>query len=353
MTAPSITTTQLNPPHRKEVILTARLRRELLQKLDQLDQTLLHFNQQDRLTQIIRAWKDAFRAVVNTDAFTTEIKDRFFNQLKESLVDALPCQVSEGSIIYPPLDDEALLGSDGFVYGKKWLSILWKQLPEQLRTRSPLNPEQPTPFSVQPHEPARFLVRWLHDSGVYEPLAQLEQMYAQQRDQMPPLPGLAQPSQGLQERLNRLKQKTAAVNHQVDQESRQKLSEQKSLFQKELDAKRQILNGKITEDNEEFKAEVAALLLQYTEAETATQQLLVAIEKVKGSLASCSQELAELEDATLRLEQEVASSKQDGMKAVWAVAASIVITIVLNQLLPGAQVLLQSSSASIGLVIPV
>lgn len=106
----------------------------------------------DDLTQRLRDWEKAFGHFLrSTSAPIDQTIEGYMDILKNLLIDP---------ITRTPLDHEAYLGSDGFVYAHYSLTLYFDKDPIQPQTRSPMLPVQ-NDFSIEPHPVARFMVEWL------------------------------------------------------------------------------------------------------------------------------------------------------------------------------------------------
>jgi hypothetical protein len=155
--------------------ITISTKEALLIKLEQLDQEILHFSHDDRTTNTIKTWKEAFKQALSiyTEDNAKEIQEHFFAILKERiLVDSLTLVSKDHPNSTQSLDKEAFLGTDGRVYGKKSLSIALATIdPEILHTRFPVD------FLVEPHQPCRFLIDWLNELNLCAPCEIIEHAY--------------------------------------------------------------------------------------------------------------------------------------------------------------------------------
>lgn len=146
--------------------------RKIRAELAEIKEEILHSDRQDSLSQEIALWCETF--------------ETFFIETLNSDLDLKP--IIQNAVILmerilrcplPPhafLDEGALLGSDGNVYNSESLNYYRSHANEACRERSPLNASDPTPFTTQPHNLARFMARWLSQQEYHrEQVNQLEQ----------------------------------------------------------------------------------------------------------------------------------------------------------------------------------
>lgn len=153
----------------RENLITQRLKKELLVQLEQFGEFFDKSSRQDNTTEHLRTWQRNFTAAVlqtrNVDATLIE----FIQDLQTILQDP---------IFQCILDEEPLLGSDGWTYSKKGLSVLFHEIPNHLN------------ISVEPHPVAALMIQWLISLDCYQPNLAIEELYQQlvDRGQLPELP---------------------------------------------------------------------------------------------------------------------------------------------------------------------
>lgn len=107
---------------------------------------------QDEMTQDIRQWeREFFFSLRRTGDAQTKLNE-FTGLLQELLRDP---------IVQAPLEEGALLGSDGRTYGRMSLCVYLNNAPEQYRHRSPLDVRNEAPFTTTPHPNVDLMLRWL------------------------------------------------------------------------------------------------------------------------------------------------------------------------------------------------
>jgi hypothetical protein len=142
----------MHPIHNHNLLVheTAN-RRKIFSELAEINALhLRHAAFTDHMSRAIRQWTVDFLFALRARD-ENEVAPIYREMMQELLRDALT---------QTPLDENAILGSDGETYSSLSYAIYTQHAPEQLRQRSPLHPEQEG-FTVQPHPIARHMVRWL------------------------------------------------------------------------------------------------------------------------------------------------------------------------------------------------
>ena len=131
-------------------------RRRIYVELQRLQDILIDNPMDDEMTESIRVWVGEFKSALLLRRVEAQIVfDEFVPLLQELLRDP---------IYHAPLDKKALLGSDGYTYGKITLTVYLASIPEEERHRSPINGENPgNLFTTEPHPFAREMVKWLEE----------------------------------------------------------------------------------------------------------------------------------------------------------------------------------------------
>lgn len=128
----------------------ARIKEQIGNELSALDRQLRSSGQQiDRITGEIQRWSQGFAQVLRQDIDPIIIKAQF-GLLNAKLKD---CRSR-------PLDERALLGSDGESYHPETLESYRRNAPAEHRQRSFLHPEI-TNLSTAPHPNIPYVVQWL------------------------------------------------------------------------------------------------------------------------------------------------------------------------------------------------
>ncbi len=187
--------------------------RKLVSDLLQIQSLLQASNLHDETTEQLRNWQKRFSLALKLNLDKPRIEAEFTLLLQEILTD---------SVSGAPLDEEAYLGSDGRTYGSMALSLYQHSAPEEYKRRSPLDLQNPAPFTVEPHPLARRLVQWLKHRGALLRSDEIERNYHElmQQGAAPP------PPTQRNERIRRLKEKQA----QRDVERERILSGEREAF---------------------------------------------------------------------------------------------------------------------------
>lgn len=171
------------PNVRKDEVLETSLRRRIRAELVEIAELLCNSGR-DEMTEVIRDWHKKFSSFLDSDDIEPVINN-FARSLKVSLID---CKS------FAPLDQKALLGSDGRTYGYKSLSVYLSEVREEYKSRSPYNPNDETPFTVSPHPLVRHMVKWLErfTPEVQTQESELERAFRllEEQNRLPPLPTL-------------------------------------------------------------------------------------------------------------------------------------------------------------------
>lgn len=144
-------------PIAKSGVQQTALRRQLQGELHEIKEKLDHFGGEDPVTQYISKWRDDFEKALRVPDIEPVI-EAYITLMKEAIIDSILPEL--------PLDEDALLGSDGRAYNKKVLCLLMHKLSDRDRNRWLQELGGEGGFTTQPHEVARHMVRWLARHGV-------------------------------------------------------------------------------------------------------------------------------------------------------------------------------------------
>lgn len=141
----------------------ALLRRLLPNDLTKvIEQHVREHGGKDRLTEGIERWYAIARDALGhcEEGRIGDVERKARSMLKELLVDAFTLA---------PLDETTVLGSDGAAYLQRTLVqyALSPSIPEAVKRRSPLAPNDPKNLTTSPHEVARYMVAWLKSRDVH------------------------------------------------------------------------------------------------------------------------------------------------------------------------------------------
>ena len=117
----------------------------------------------DTMTHLIDNWQHGFRYALRTNANEHEVGAYYISLLQQILRDPISDE---------PLNENAVLGSDGNTYSPISLNVFFLSLPDIYRNRSPLELEfeNPAPFVTypHPHPVVSHLIGWLRRHGALQ-----------------------------------------------------------------------------------------------------------------------------------------------------------------------------------------
>ncbi len=296
-------TPSLTLPHRPGI-----LRTQLRAELTGIAEILRQCPGTDSVTTASARWHANFSAALNLHAVEDErLLSTFTALLQDLLVDDLGARL--------PLDENALLGSDGHVYGSIPLRLHLYHSKEPYKYRSPLDPENRATFVTTPHILATHLVRWLQRRGASPSLpAAIEQSYqellAQKR--LPPVPTLStEKARHIKENKAREKlEQQARVRAQL--QPLQELLEQETLS---FNAATQEALEPITELMQEQRAEHHAQLIKNQAQEKHVRdQIHAQLDQTRQELSQLQQDNDRLRANTEGIQTEILSTEQQGEK---------------------------------------
>jgi len=180
------------------------LRRRLRGELESIRNLCRNSGLSDEMTVQIQEWEENFTGDLRFSD-ETRVCQAYIESLQELLCDP---------ITDTPFDPLAVIGSDNETYGLMSLAVWRLSVPEEYRNRSPLDPENPAPFTVRPHPCVRHMVRWLES---HQALFQSEALVSEYLRLLP-----QPPEENLQDRMNRL----IARQRQSEQTAAQQLNQQ-------------------------------------------------------------------------------------------------------------------------------
>lgn len=192
---PPVSTSSVPEIYQPDLQIPRKLPAEIAQLEELFASTL-----QDELTQVVQTWLARFKEAAQLRHVPpAQVLDQFLTLLEKILV--IPgCNF--------PLDEEALLGSDGIVYSRKFLCLNRARSEAPYDVRSPFRPDDPRPLTAEPHEPIRAVVRWLKAHRPQFIAHAIEDQYAKlaphEIASIPPTPKALTPAQ---ERIQRMREK--------------------------------------------------------------------------------------------------------------------------------------------------
>jgi hypothetical protein len=158
----------------------ALIRMRIKTELSRLGDALDSWPHADQMATLLRDWHGRFFQAIQlpfAEASTTHAL--FLDQLQRILIDP---------IRRAPLDERAVLGSDGVTYGYKALCLYLAMQPNT--HCSPLDPTSKTLFTTIPHDGVAATLRWLNVFGgaQYDVQVESEFLDLERHNQVPALP---------------------------------------------------------------------------------------------------------------------------------------------------------------------
>jgi hypothetical protein len=261
----------------------------------------------DPLTEGIRIWHKEFTDAIQLKTIDKEkVLNQFLDKLEKILIVPL-CNF--------PLDEEAMLGSDGHTYGRKFLCVHRFKSESPFNQRSPLRPDDPTPLTAIPHEIARAMVCWLKRYRPHFSSELVEREYRQiPQDKMPLFPEKPAKANPLQEKLQRIVLEELARKQEHEQRERE-LSQQRGQLEALID---QVVFKRLTILQEQTAQKDAAMngRLNHVEGQV---QIAVAVfkekyDQIESNLNNLDHEIAGLKDQLKRVGEEIISAHTDNLR---------------------------------------
>ena len=261
----------------------------------------------DPLTEGIRSWHKEFTGSIQLETIDKEkILNQYLDQLEKILIVPL-CNF--------PLDEEAMLGSDGHTYGRKFLCVHRFKSESPFDQRSPLRPDDPAPLTAVPHEIARSMVCWLKR---YRPLFSSELVETEYRqipqDKMPLFPDKPAKANPLQEKLQRIMQEELVRKQEHEQRERE-LSLQRNQLETLID---QVVFKQLAILQEQTVQKDTAMHGRLNHVEGQVQIAVAAFkekfEQIESNLQNLDHEIAELKGQLNRVGEEIVSAKTDNLR---------------------------------------
>ncbi len=172
--ASGVTRTHSN---QQDMVIETAERRRLLATLAGIGSQLQESRMNDPLSQSIADWHRQFvqevRSSDNLDGMLGTYVTRMQGILRDAATDV-------------PLDERALLGSDGRTYNFMSYHLYRHAARAELRERSPLELDNPARLTTSPHYNAAFMIRWLQTHNALQRSPDLEHRYA--LIEPPPIP---------------------------------------------------------------------------------------------------------------------------------------------------------------------
>lgn len=132
------------------------LRRQLLSEIAGIVEDIDKSGANDETTKLLRSWTENFSMALRNTEDENEVLKKFVGFLQEILTDP----ISQAT-----LDKKAVLGTDDITYGSLSLCVYYSTVSEEHKHRSPLEPNNPKPFTTKPHPLVPLLINWLERRG--------------------------------------------------------------------------------------------------------------------------------------------------------------------------------------------
>lgn len=261
----------------------------------------------DPLTEKIRHWHQNFTGSIQLKTINKEkVLNQFLDKLEKILIVPL-CNF--------PLDEEAMLGSDGHTYGRKFLCVHRFKSESPFDLRSPLKPDDPAPLTTVPHEIARSMVCWLKRYRTHFSSELVEREYSQiPVDKMPLFPEKPAKANPLQEKLNRIVQEQLARQQEHEQRERE-LSLQRNQLEALID---QVVFKRLAILREETVQKDAAMNGRLNHAEGQVQIAAAVFQQkfdqIESNLKNLDQEIPELKNQLNQVGEEIVSARADNLR---------------------------------------
>lgn len=190
-----------------------QLRRTLFGFVDHIGDILADSPLDDAMTRDIRIWhQNFFEAVKLKNVDLEEVLNTFLDLLEKILI--VP-------VYNFPLDEESMLGSDGHVYGNKFLCVHRYRSEPPFNQCSPLLRDPEIPFTVEPHLIVRKLVCWLKQYRPFFGSAVIEEEYNAIPKEAPPViqekAVLSAKSRTRMARIQKIQQQQAARRREAEE----------------------------------------------------------------------------------------------------------------------------------------
>ncbi|MBF8263703.1 MAG: hypothetical protein HW387_1368 [Parachlamydiales bacterium] len=275
-------------------VLPGTFRRRLLGELEAVQQQINHWGLQDEMTVAISRWRQNFVAILNNSRAIPEeeICQSFIAPLQNMLRDP---------ITRAPLDDRAVLGSDGHTYGQNSLDFFRQfNAQEPYRSRSPLHMNCNDYFTTTPHRVVRHMLNWLrqHNALLYSPeLEQRIQLQQGREADLAPPSDIRSMGQGVQK--IKMEEFGRAIDPQIEEFEQRFLLKLHSWEKKIEEQMQQLPALPIVQPSEQ----AVALQKRISQIDNKNQQAFQSLQGWLERIARCSQNMKEDADAVLKQEE--------------------------------------------------
>lgn len=326
--------------------------RKIRAELAEIKQEVLHQGQTDDVSKKITTWLEVFESAFITDA----TKDSDLKPLLQTSIllmhRLLTCALSGCSI----REGDVVLGNDGWLYSQKALAEHQATLTEPYKNRSPLDPENPTPFTATPHRLANFMACWL--SSQYEPDTPLR---------LPSTTPIDMENDLLKRLRSRNARREAREQRKAERPARQVQFERelRARVEKEMERHQAVLTQIADEQRTQLEETEVMIETLSDQAQTAVERFHQAIEELKeerlrlgqetarlkeqlqemdGKITTLEKSMIELNIAINELHQKISEREEERNSALLVTVLVVVAFIIINKILPGSGTALASAA---------
>jgi hypothetical protein len=232
------------------------LRRQLRAELEGIERVLAESPFHDEKTELIRAWRQRFVEALRLVPNEEEVLQEYI-----PLMQRLLC--NPGGRV--PLDEDAVLGSDGRTYGQMYLDVYRASVAAAYRNRSPVEHNNPRELAPTPHPVVRHMIGWLRDHGALRFSAGLRARHAQL------LPQIREMDR--QERIERIRARQAALNEREAAQREENVREFEQGIDARFNAMQEEINRRLAPLNERLGGVQAGVDAQAAQGDAARARL--------------------------------------------------------------------------------
>ncbi len=308
----------------------------------------------DPLTESVRNWHREFSKFVRSDIYRNQVGRKEFLEKTEAEFVTLMQEILIDPVTFTPLDNQALLGSDGNTYANYHLNIYYSQVDYRYASQSPLAPEANVPFYTEPHPVARFLVDWLVKRHSFPISDRFVELYDQYREIVasgtePLIPTIENENRrrviyNQRERIFRREQAAQArardLQDRVRREYEREVAERVNRAMEGLEARQREFEARERENDErlreieeanararqEMEENLAARRAQADNLQRDNDELNAMLQNTELNLSACERENAELQIAINEVRKANEDKKCDWMQTVITIAVCVAVS---------------------------
>lgn len=310
------------------------LRRRLPAEINAISQQLMSSGLKDGKSLEIATWRDNFRAALNI-----MVKNKNPQMILDQFIHLM-------QMILEEQDENSVLGSDGFAYGKMNLAIKLNMFSPLYRKRSPSKPNDPTPLTTNAHPNVRYMIDWLKKHHSWHPNKEIKEQYEQleKQDSVPQISVEPISSNPLLERLQRIR--IAAAQIAAEESQKKVLQEQQykaqinfyvGCYVQNVQAISNLSDGNLAHQNDqldnaqqnfdnrinELNNQSQQLENDIAHLEQQNQQLNQDLAQLQGNISQAQKEEIQLQILINETKKEIKKNKNKWIKDV-VIAAGIV-----------------------------